>query len=212
MTYFIAFPEDYAHQSFEWVDDKFENCQRNPAFQVFFVYSECDASLDINFRGPKKTLKELRKIFAKSILKIDGVPDEVKGKQMYDLEPLRDKRFEFEYDCDSQIENVHISKLQFTSIYSSKGRVLIEEADGKIYHAIDRFDLRDYKVTMAEIKSLIKIDPTKRAKKVTIKIYQNANACSLKYEGYELKLRKMLSDSGIELVTQTELLEELDHE
>ena len=51
LDYFFAYPEDYSQQSIEWVDNTFARRPHNPAFEVIYVYSERDGTLDLNFRG-----------------------------------------------------------------------------------------------------------------------------------------------------------------
>ncbi len=51
LDYFFAYPEDYSQQAIEWVDGKFDRRPHNPAFEVIYVYSRKDGSLDLNFRG-----------------------------------------------------------------------------------------------------------------------------------------------------------------
>ena len=51
LDYFFAYPEDYSQQSIEWVNGQFDRRPHNPAFEVIYVYSQKDGSLDLNFRG-----------------------------------------------------------------------------------------------------------------------------------------------------------------
>ena len=69
LDYFFAYPEDYAQANIEWVENKFERPPRTPAFEVIFVYSQTDGTLDIYFRGPvKPVLPALQKIFGEIML------------------------------------------------------------------------------------------------------------------------------------------------
>lgn len=45
--YFFAYPEDYSQQSAEWVEGEFARRLHNPAFEVIYVYSEKDGTLDL---------------------------------------------------------------------------------------------------------------------------------------------------------------------
>ena len=49
--YFFAYPEDYSQQSIEWGNGEFDRRPHNPAFEVIYVYSQKEGSLDLNFRG-----------------------------------------------------------------------------------------------------------------------------------------------------------------
>jgi len=47
LDYFFAYPEDYSQQSPEWVNGQFGIRPHNPAFEVIFVYSQAEGSLDL---------------------------------------------------------------------------------------------------------------------------------------------------------------------
>ena len=60
LDYFFAYPEDYSQQSIEWVDGQFDRRPHNPAFEVIYVYSQKEGSLDLNFRGSHKAIEPLQ--------------------------------------------------------------------------------------------------------------------------------------------------------
>jgi len=60
LDYFFAYPEDYSQQAIEWVNGKFDRRPHNPAFEVIYVYSRKDGSLDLNFRGSYKAVEPLQ--------------------------------------------------------------------------------------------------------------------------------------------------------
>lgn len=64
LDYFFAYPEDYSQQSVEWVDGEFGRRPHNPAFEVIYVYSQQEGSLDLNFRGSYKAIEPLQSLFA----------------------------------------------------------------------------------------------------------------------------------------------------
>ena len=74
LDYFFAYPEDYSQQSVEWVDGKFGRRPHNPAFEVIYVYSQKEGSLDLNFRGSYKAIEPLQGMFATAILKLPELP------------------------------------------------------------------------------------------------------------------------------------------
>jgi hypothetical protein len=126
LDYFFAYPEDYSQQSIEWVDGKFGSRPHNPAFEVIFVYSQKEGSLDLNFRGAYKANEPLQSMFAEAILKIDKLPPDQKDERVYDLNPLRQKGFNFVYDAGSGIENVVIKKLRLSSRVNKGDRITLE--------------------------------------------------------------------------------------
>lgn len=103
LDYFFAYPEDYAKASIEWVENKFERPPRTPAFEVIFVYSQTDGTLEVFLRGNKKPVPNLQKIFAEKILKTGLGPDK-KDEKVYHLNPLKQRNFQFVYEPGSGIE------------------------------------------------------------------------------------------------------------
>ena len=53
LDYFFAYPEDYAQHRVEWVDGQFGQRPHHPAFEVIYVYSQSDGTLDVNIRGAR---------------------------------------------------------------------------------------------------------------------------------------------------------------
>jgi hypothetical protein len=203
--YFFAYPEDYSQQSPEWVDGEFANRPHNPAFEVVFVYSQKEGSLDLNFRGSYKAIEPLQGMFATAILKLDELPPDPKDERVYDLNPLRQKDFDFVFDAGSGIENVAVKKLRLSSRTKKGDRITLEADVTKNPDAV--YDLMEnigkstplhlYNVTQVELTASIVVDADKPAKPVTIRI-THPNSCSLKYDDHNLKLRDMLEASGIE--------------
>ena len=83
LDYFFAYPEDHSQQSVEWVNGEFGNRPHNPAFEVVFVYSQSDGSLDLNYRGSRKAIEPLQSMFATAILKLGELPPDPKDARVY---------------------------------------------------------------------------------------------------------------------------------
>ena len=124
---------------------------------------------------------------------------------MYDLNPLLQKGFNFNYDVGSGIERVTVKKLRLSSRVTRGDRITLE-ADSSdnpdaVYDLLDeiRASLRlsMYSVTQVELAASVVVDVDKPAKTVTIRITY-PNSCSLRYDEVGLKLRAMLEASGIE--------------
>ena len=205
LDYFFAYPEDYSQQSIEWVDGEFDRRPHNPAFEVIYVYSQKEGSLDLNFRGSYKSIEPLQGMFAQAILKLDGLPSDPKDERVYDLSPLLQKGFNFSYDAGSGIKRVTVKKLRLSSRMIRGDRITLE-ADSSdnpdaVYDLLDeiRASLRlsMYSVTQVELAASVVTDADKPAKAVTIRITY-PNSCSLRYDEIGLKLRAMLEASGIE--------------
>ena len=205
LDYFFAYPEDYSQQSIEWVNGEFDRRPHNPAFEVIYVYSQKDGSLDLNFRGSYKAIEPLQGMFAQAILKLDELPPDPKDGRVYDLNLLIHKDFNFIYDAGSGIERVTVKKLRLSSRVIKGDRITLEadssdNADA-VYDLLDEInpalDLNMYNVTQVDLAASVVTAADKPPKKVTIRITY-PNSCSLKYDEVGLKLRAMLEASGIE--------------
>jgi len=212
--YFFAYPEDYSQQSTEWVDGEFARRPHNPAFEVVYVYSEKEGTLDLNCRGANKAVEALQGMFAAAILGLPEMPPDPEDVRVYDLNPLRERGFQFVYDAASGIESVAVKKLRLSSKYVKGDRITLE-ADaaskaGAIYDLLDKvgrsIPLNYYNVTQAELSAKVATKPNEKAKSVTVRI-TFPNSCSLKYDDVDLRLREMLVDSGIEPRMPSEELE-----
>jgi len=205
LDYFFAYPEDYSQQSIEWVDGAFDRRPHNPAFEVIYVYSQKEGSLDLNFRGSQKTVEPLQHMFATDILKLDDLPADPKDERIYDLSLLLWKDFDFTYDAGSGIEEINVKKLRISSQVKKGERITLEadpsQDSDAVYDLLDQIGkaipLNMYYLTQVELSASIIADVSKPAKKITFRITY-PNSCSLKYDEIGLKLRSVLAASGIE--------------
>ena len=209
--YFFAYPEDYSQQSIEWVNGEFGRRPHNPAFEVIYVYSQEEGSLDLNFRGSYKAIEPLQGMFATAILKLSELPSDPKDGRIYDLNRLSQKSFNFVFDVGSGIQDVMVKKLRLSSTVTKGDRITLE-ADASfnsdaVYDLLEKLGnslpLHLYNVTQVEIAASVMLDVGKPSKTVTIRITY-PNSCSLKYDELDLKLRDMLEASGIEPKEPTE--------
>ncbi len=214
LDYFFAYPEDYSQQSIEWIDGKFDRRPHKPAFEVIYVYSQKEGTLDLNFRGIRNAVEPLQAMFATEILKLSELPADPKDERVYDLNSLRERSFQFVYDPASGIRSVAVKKLRLSS-RAVKGDRITLEADAAarreaIYDLLDEVGksarLDTYNVTQVELAAAVVVDANKPPKSVTVRV-THPNSCSLKYDDVDLKLRKMLVDSGIEPREPTESME-----
>ena len=201
---FHAYPEDYSQQRIEWVGGELVLRQHYPAFEVVFVYSREEGSLDVNFPGPYRALEPLQEMFAAAILKLDGLPDPGDGR-VYDLDPLRRRGFEFACRRGSGIESVALRMLRLSSRARRGDRITLEADDSLHPDAIhdvlevldQRISLHLFSVTRAELVARVAADGETPAGRVPICL-TSPDSCSLGYGERDLKLRSMLKDSGLE--------------
>jgi hypothetical protein len=187
------------------VNGEFDRRPHNPAFEVIYVYSKAEGSLDLNFRGSYKAIEPLQGMFSTTILKLEKLPPDPKDERIYDLSPLLQKSFNFIPAVGSGIEKVTVKKLRLSSRVKKGDRITLEantsENPDAVYALLDQvrksLPLNMYNVTQVELAVSVVVDADKPTKLVTIRI-THPNSCSLKYDELGLKLRDMLEASGIE--------------
>jgi hypothetical protein len=205
LDYYFTYPEDYSKQSNEWVDGQFKPRPHNPAFEIVYIYSQKEGSLDLNFRGDYKRIEPLQAMFATAILKLPELSPDPKDTRVYDLIQLSQKGFEFSFDAGSGIENVTVKMLRLSSRVKKGDRITVEanadenpdavrELLAKIGQSVP---LHLYSVTQVDLTASVVLKEGNDPKKVPIRITY-PNSCSLKYDELGDKLRKMLEASGIE--------------
>ena len=132
--------------------------RHRPAFEVVFVYSRKEGSLDVNFPGPGRALRPLQQMFATAILKLERLPDPG-SEWVYDLDPLLRRDFEFVRRRDSGIEAVAVRLLRLSSRARRGDRITLEADDSIRPDAIhdlleilgERIPLHLFSVTRAEL-------------------------------------------------------------
>lgn len=205
--YFFAFPEDHAERSIEWVDGEFNPRPHNPAFEIVFVYSQADGTLDLNFRGGRSAITALQGMFAQAILKLDDLPPDPKDERVYDLAPLAQPGFQFTHPVGSGVGAVVVKKLRLSSRVRAGDRITVEADGNSNRQAVHELlaqvgkavPLHLYNITQVELAATVFVAEGKPPKTVNIRI-THPNSCSLKYDEIDLSLRQMLEASGIEPV------------
>lgn len=199
--YFFVYPEDFAQSRVEWIRDSLATQSRHPAFEIIFVYTQTEGSLDIYARRNTKAVPDLQQIFAETILGLNKL-DEFGGDQrVYEMDALADRDFVFKYPMDCGIEEVVVKRLRLSLKTGSKRRVTVEaepNPDPKaIYDLIEELKLPLFFVTQVEIKVTFAPTPDTRSRTRSFKI-SHPNRCALRHDGRDLVIRQMLADSGLE--------------
>lgn len=203
--YCFAFPEDHAARAVEWVKGTFDTRPHNPAFEIVYVYARAEGTLDLYCRGAHKAVVPLQEMFAKAILKQDGLPPDPKDQRVYDLNPLLQPSFEFVHPVGSGIGAVVVKKLRLSSKLRPGDRITLEAtSDGNrqaIYELLEQVGkavpLSQYHVTQVELSATVWAGEGRPPKKVTFTV-THPNSCSLRHDDLDEGLRRMLVASGIE--------------
>lgn len=202
--YFFAYPEDYAQSGVEWVRNSLSTRARHPAFEIIFVYTQSEGSLDIYAPRNTKCVPDLQQIFAEIILKFDELDEFAGDKRIYVLDALADRDFEFQYPADSGIKSVEVRRLRLTMKTGKKRKVTVEADTAynpkAVYDLLEQIKPPPFHVTQAEITVTFAPTPATRNRTRSFKI-SFPNWCALRHDGRDIIIRKMLTDSGIEPMT-----------
>jgi len=199
--YFFAYPEDFAQTAVEWEGDALKNKAHHPAFEIIFVYTEAEGSLDIYAPKNGKKLADLQRMFAQHILKVDALEDGTIDKRVYELAPVLEDNFEFKIEPASGISSVLVTRLRVNLKHGNLRRITLE-ADVKkdpdaVYKLLEELNLPPYEVSQITLKVTFEPVGNRGVKTRTVNI-THPNSCALNYDGNDLKIRQMLARSGLE--------------
>jgi hypothetical protein len=211
--HFFAHPEDYSARPMVWTGSGLEARLMRPAFEVVFVFDEQERFLDVYVKGGKLVAEALWRVFAQSMFDLNDLP--AQPKPAYALDRLKVRDFVFVRPVDSPVADVRVRKLRLALSDTDVVRVTVEvERDGvgALHRALDglfpaigrpagAYDLSVAKVIGATIAA--KIDWRDDRKPHVRSFDISPRTCSLKHEGVDVLLRRMLRDSGIEPSTVT---------
>ncbi|MCU7947934.1 MAG: hypothetical protein KZQ72_15075 [Candidatus Thiodiazotropha sp. (ex Cardiolucina cf. quadrata)] len=199
--YFFAYPEDFAQSAVEWVGGTLKSQAHHPAFEIIFVYSEAEGSLDIYAPKNSKAIADLQGMFAKNILKLETLAEGQIDKRVYELAPVVEEDFEFKIEPALGIASVLVTRLRVTLKHDKKERITIEADAHKnpdaVYSRLEQLNLPTFYVSQVTLKVTFEATGNKRAKTRTVNI-THPNSCALNHDGNDLKIRQMLASSGIE--------------
>ncbi len=203
LDYYFCYLEDYSRQSPEWDGPVFRPRPHNPAFEIVYIWSEAEGTLELNYRGDYQTAQSLQEMFAKAILKLPQLPSKPKDDRIYELDKFSRSGFEFRYDASSGIEDVAVKMVRLSSRVNRGERITLEanpeENPDAVYELLVKLSLplHLYNVTQVELTASVVTKAGKKPKKIPIRLTW-PNSCSLKRDALGDKLRAMLSASGIE--------------
>ena len=199
--YFFAYPEDFAQTAVEWEGNALKNKAHHPAFEIIFVYTETEGSLDIYAPKITKALANLQLMFAQHILKLDALENGAIDKRVYELTPVVEDSFEFKIEPASGIASVLVTRLRVNLKQGDKRRITLEADAHKdsnaVYKLLEELNLPPYYVSQLTLKVTFEPVGNRRAKTRMVNI-THPNSCALNYDGNDLKIRQMLAKSGLE--------------
>ena len=208
LDYFFAYLKDYTQASIEFEGETFNRPARHPAFEIIFVYSQDEGKISLYMKGSRDTKKEVRALFADTILGLE-LGEFVEDDRVYDLAPLQDNNPPFKFSPDSGIQSVAIKKFRL-AINGTKERITLETNPAHNQNAI--YELRDKlcatiplsQMTITQVGIVVTYAPDPETGKSGTRSFDInwPNSCSLKPDGKDAVIRKMLIASGIEPQTR----------
>lgn len=162
IDYFFAYPEDYAQVNDIWQGNKLSRYPYYPAFEIIFVYSQKDHTLDIYLSGERKITEELQCIFSEIILKSTLLPDE-KDNRVYDLTQFFSRDFQFLYDPDLGIESIKVNKLRL-GVPQRNGKIILESNSStdrnNVYDLLEDLIIPRHQMYITQVGIKVTFSPT----------------------------------------------------
>jgi len=185
--YFMVYLSDYPDTFVGYSDEgTLDRRPQTPAFDVVLRYDESCGHLDLYAEGPKQLRRDLEGIFGRTALSEELSPDPPPGVA-FQLDRLKDPKFEFVTEPSDGIFNVQLRAIQFSLPQKETGRITFEllpyAGSGNVHELIARalnqvsWQLDDLRVDQVKIKVTF-LQGTSRPKTVTFNI--SPNSCNLK--------------------------------
>jgi hypothetical protein len=210
--YFFALPEDYAITHLEYAEGALQRRKSRPAFDIVFVYSMPNGTLDVYFEGSKRKVIDLQQLFCRAILRqeVSLLPG---GDQVFRLNEFKRRGFHFVFEPESGITDMRIRRLRFAAMGSRRRWILEVGADDPPHAIWDMMDdtfhcsptpessattkisLALLNITQARVR--VAFGPGRGRRTRTFDVTW-PNLCPLDHDGRDGAIRQVLIDSGIE--------------
>jgi len=153
---FFAHLSDFGQADPEWEGNNLYPRARLPSFEIIFVYTRSEGSLDIHAPGNTKYVEDLQQILAESILRLGELDEFTKDNQVYRLDRLGSREFELKNPEGSGIQSAVIKRLRLSLVGGGKRKVAVE-AEPKhnpqaVYALIDGLNLPPFHVRLYPVK------------------------------------------------------------
>jgi hypothetical protein len=206
--YWFVYPQDYSSTDIEYDDTgNFRRRKRTPAFEIIFVYSGNDHSLNLFARGGKRVVEDLQEIWGRTILGTDLKP--YRGPDVvYDLNPLKSRSFDFRFDVADGVEEVRMKSMRLSLIGGGKKRMTLEadvRRDGDAVYdllddvtASDKIPIELLNVTRVRLQLVFRGDMNHRGQTLSFDV-THPDSCNLKYGPKQDIAKKYLKSWGIDV-------------
>jgi len=211
--YWFAYPEDYAGTSIEYDEaDQFERRSQRPAFEVIFVYSSDEKSLDLFVRGSWRIVRDLQEIWGRTVLGVElGEPEKL--GVVYQLNALKRREFPLAFHQGDGVQEIHVRKLRLKVMGKGNKRIVLEanvrDAPEGVYDLLDEvtgpggISLELVDVTQVGFQFLFYAEGRRGTQTLNFDV-THPNSCSLKYDPKHEIAKKYLREWGIDVSGRTE--------
>ncbi|MCP3679161.1 MAG: hypothetical protein GY782_02315 [Gammaproteobacteria bacterium] len=203
--YVFAYLSDFGQADTIWNRGKLATRNKVPVFEIIFVYSAQEHSLDIHAPKNTKYIPHLQQAFSKQILATSLPQDSWKDNRVYVLTKLAKRDFPFEWPDNSEIKSVSITAFYLSVVGKPKRKIVLRanEKNNKsaIYDLMDSTALPPFHITTAEISVMFHtpVPGTKQyARSFRI---SSTKWCNLKHNPRDNMIREMLKKSELEPTT-----------
>ncbi len=208
--YWFVYPQNYASVLIEFENKKIKRNVHHLAFEIIFVHSAAEGSLDLFVKGDSKTVVDLQNIWARTILGVDDLGKPAKKAAVYQLNHLKNPP-DFSFDSADGIEDVRVKKLRLSIIGDEANKRMTLEANAAknsnaVYELFDDVVASEkipkalVNVTHVVLQIVFRANTKSGLKTVDVNIGY-PNSCSLKYEPKDEIIRKYLREWGIDIST-----------
>lgn len=206
--YYFAYPEDFSITSLEYStknDNTLKREYRRPAFEIIFLYSQEEESLDIWHDGVgRPIIHDLQSIFCKNILSCE-IQKPVKDRPEYALDQLKNRDMIFKIDPTLGISSLAVCSLKLSSGYGCNITIDVNANENKlaIYSLLEKIEGKLDKVFLKVIRASFiatfkKLNPDGKPITITFSI-SLPNNCKLQHFGEDGAIRQVLLDSGVQI-------------
>lgn len=210
--YWFAYASDYADSRLVFEGNEMESRTERPAFQIVFVYSAEERSLEISLKGNRQRLLDLQCIFGNVVLGVDLRYKDL-SRLIYDLGCLKDRKFKLLLKPEDGVDSVTVRKLRLRIIGRDNDRITLEANTKQKPQAV--YDLLDIIIASDELSlDLIQVISVRLALAFRAKDREAArtvvfdvstpDSCSLKHDPRHYVARNLLKRWGIDVSASSE--------
>ena len=206
--YWFAYPQDYSTTAIEYDDSgAFDRRVHRPAFEIIFVHEPDIRTLDLYVKGNHRVVSDLQDIWGNEILGLELGPAQRRG-QIYELDHLKDRNFDFAVRPESGIESVRIKRMRLRIPGRENKRIMIEgdvrQNSQVVYDLLDaimessKISLKECYITQAGFQIIFRDDGKPGSKTLNFDV-SYPNSCSLKHDPKHEIAKEYLIEWGIDI-------------